>query len=39
VTNVEQKTGSVDVTIVTTVEIEGADKPAFVAESISRYIA
>ncbi|WP_078312201.1 MULTISPECIES: MaoC family dehydratase [unclassified Mycobacterium] len=39
VTNVEQKPGAVDVTIVTTVEIEGADKPACVAESISRYIA
>ncbi|WP_078325828.1 MaoC family dehydratase [Mycobacteroides salmoniphilum] len=39
VTKVEQKPGAVDVTIVTTVEIEGADKPACVAESISRYIA
>lgn len=39
VTNVEQKPGAVDVTILTTVEIEGADKPACVAESISRYIA
>ncbi|MUM19191.1 MaoC family dehydratase [Mycobacterium sp. CBMA271] len=39
VTNVEQKPGAVDVTIVTTVEIEGSDKPACVAESISRYIA
>lgn len=39
VTKVEQKSGAVDVTIVTTVEIEGADKPACVAESISRYIA
>jgi hypothetical protein len=29
----------VDVTILTTVEIDGADKPACVAESISRYIA
>ncbi|MFD6195192.1 MaoC family dehydratase [Mycobacteriaceae bacterium NPDC060252] len=39
VTNVEQKPGAVDVTVLTTVEIEGADKPACVAESISRYIA
>lgn len=39
VTNVDQKPGAVDVTILTTVEIEGADKPACVAESISRYIA
>ncbi|MGH3726022.1 MAG: MaoC family dehydratase [Mycobacterium sp.] len=39
VTNVEQKPGAVDVTILTTVEIEGAEKPACVAESISRYIA
>ncbi|CPV92566.1 MaoC family dehydratase [Mycobacteroides abscessus] len=38
VTSVEQKPGAVDVTIVTTVEIDGADKPACVAESISRYI-
>lgn len=39
VTHVEQKSGAVDVTVVTTVEIEGSDKPACVAESISRYIA
>lgn len=39
VTNIEQKPGAVDVTILTTVEIDGADKPACVAESISRYIA
>ncbi|YCU35421.1 MaoC family dehydratase [Mycobacteroides abscessus] len=38
VTSVEQKPGAVDVTTVTTVEIDGADKPACVAESISRYI-
>ncbi|EIT90707.1 MaoC family dehydratase [Mycobacteroides abscessus] len=38
VTSVEQKPGAVDVTIVTTVEIDGADKPACVVESISRYI-
>ena len=39
VTHVEQKPGAVDVTILTTVEIEGVDKPACVAESISRFIA
>ncbi|BAY00066.1 MaoC-like dehydratase [Mycobacteroides stephanolepidis] len=39
VTHVEQKPGAVDVAILTTVEIEGVDKPACVAESISRFIA
>ncbi|MBA0046520.1 MaoC family dehydratase [Mycobacterium sp. NPDC050853] len=39
IANVDQKPGAVDVTILTTVEIDGADKPACVAESISRYIA
>lgn len=39
ITDVAKKPGAIDVTILTTVEIEGADKPACVAESISRYLA
>lgn len=39
ITDVARKPGAIDVTILTTVEIEGADKPACVAESISRYLA
>lgn len=38
VIDVANKPESVDVTILTTVDIEGAEKPACVAESITRYI-
>ncbi|MGV0718137.1 MaoC family dehydratase [Mycolicibacterium sp. XJ662] len=37
-TKVDQLDGAVQSTMTTTVEIEGADKPAAVAESIVRYI-
>jgi acyl dehydratase len=38
IANVEQLSGAVQATLTTTVEIEGSDKPAAVAESIVRFI-
>jgi acyl dehydratase len=38
ITNVDQLQGAVQATLTTTVEIEGSDKPAAVAESIVRFI-
>jgi acyl dehydratase len=38
ISNVDQLDGAVQVTMTVTVEIEGADKPAAVAESIVRFI-